>query len=101
MIPTNKTEYLASLLGLIGKSYHELTEDQEVIIMKSWNCLTKSGNIRALQHAHNEMLLCPAGEQRLIPLVQKWCDAGEEYKIELTGNVDELIVELLDILEGA
>ena len=101
MIPTNKTEYLASLLGLIGKSYLELTEDQEVIIMKSWNCLANSGNIRALQHAHNEMLLCPVGEQRLIPIVDKWSTAGEHYKIELTGNVDELIVELLDILEGA
>ena len=99
MIPTNKTEYLASLLGLIGKSYLELTEDQEVTIMKSWNFLSKSGDIRALQHAHNEMLLCPAGEQRLIPIVTKWSTAGEEYKIGLTGNVDELIVELLDIVE--
>ena len=101
MIPTNKTQYLASLLGLIGKSYLELTEDQEVIIMKSWNCLTKSGDHTALQHAHNEMLLFPDGEQRLILLVQKWCDAGEEWKMQLTGDVDELIVELLDILEGA
>ena len=100
MIPTNKIQYLASLLGLIGKSYLELTEDQEVTIMKSWNCLTKSGDLTALQHAHFQML-SPEGVQRLIPIVDKWSNAGEDYKISLTGNVDELIVELLDIVEGA
>tara|TARA_R100000700_G_C3127677_1_gene114122 strand:+ start:323 stop:613 length:291 start_codon:yes stop_codon:yes gene_type:complete len=95
MTPTNKTQYLAVLLGLVGKHFEDLTKNQEVAMVKAWNCLADSGDLPALQHAH-----ALAGH-RIVEIVQNENDNDPDSQIAASkGHIDDIINELHTILEA-
>ena len=93
MIPTNKTQYLATLLGLVGKEYDQLTSDEEETLMKGWNALCQAEDIPAVVYVHGLI------GARIVELVRTADEQRSDQLVSAIGDIDDVIAELHDILE--